>query len=337
MKELARPDALVPALAGIAAGLAFGAGFVVRQLRLPEPLLDVRLFANRMVSGALRVFLLAATALGGVYLLFTQYLQLVEGLSPLQAGLWALPGAALLVVVSAASPVLARRIRPGYLIAAGLAVQVVGYLMLTQVDASGGLPLLVSGFMVLYPAVAPSMALTTNLIVGSVPPHKAGAASGLATTCSDLGISLGIAIIGSIGAAVYRAQAGVALPTGLPPEAATASRDSIDGAVVAAQQLPDDLGDALLTPPARPSPAASTWLPSPPPRSPLGRPSSPSPDFATSPLLASRPRPKPERGSSDRAARQIPVVIHVRETGIALDDTRRVRYQVANDLVHSSD
>ncbi|WP_346155417.1 MFS transporter [Nonomuraea recticatena] len=248
VKELARPDALVPALAGIAAGLAFGAGFVVRQLRLPEPLLDVRLFANRMVSGALRVFLLAATALGGVYLLFTQYLQLVEGLSPLQAGLWALPGAALLVVVSAASPVLARRIRPGYLIAAGLAVQVVGYLMLTQVDASGGLPLLVSGFMVLYPAVAPSMALTTNLIVGSVPPHKAGAASGLATTCSDLGISLGIAIIGSIGAAVYRAQAGVALPTGLPPEAATASRDSIDGAVVAAQQLPDDLGDALLTP-----------------------------------------------------------------------------------------
>jgi DHA2 family multidrug resistance protein-like MFS transporter len=220
----------------------------VRALRLPEPLLDVRLFANRIISGALAVFLLAATALGGIYLLFTQYLQLVEGLSPLQAGLWVLPGAALLVVVSTASPVLVRRIRPGYLIAAGLAVQVAGYLMISQVSAVGGLPLLVAGFMVLYPAVAPSMALTTNLVVGSVPPNKAGAASGLATTCSDLGISLGIAVIGSIGAAVYRAQTGTTLPADLPPEAAAASRDSLDGAVSAAQQLPANLGDALLNP-----------------------------------------------------------------------------------------
>ncbi|SEH03805.1 MFS transporter, DHA2 family, multidrug resistance protein [Nonomuraea solani] len=248
VKELAKDDSLAVAVAGIVIGLAFGAWFVVRQLRLPEPLLDVRLFANRTVSGALAVFLLAATALGGVYLLFTQYLQLVEGLSPLQAGLWVLPGAALLVVVSTLSPALVRRIRPGYLIAAGLAVQVIGYLMLTQVGSTGGLPLLVAGFMVLYPAVAPSMALTTNLVVGSVPPQKAGAASGLATTCSDLGISLGIAIIGSIGAAVYRAEAAEALPSTLTPEAAATARESLDGAVSAAQGLPADLSSALLAP-----------------------------------------------------------------------------------------
>ncbi|TYB69256.1 MFS transporter [Nonomuraea sp. PA05] len=248
VKELARPDSLLPALAGIVAGLAFGAWFLVRQLRLPEPLLDVRLFANRTVSGALGVFLLAATALGGVYLLFTQYLQLVEGLSPLRAGLWVLPGAALLVVVSTLSPVLVRRVRPGHLIAAGLGVQVIGYLLLTQVDVAGGLPLLVVGFMVLYPAVAPSMALTTNLVVGSVPPQKAGAASGLATTCSDLGISLGIAVIGSIGAVVYRAQVSTAMSAGLPPEVAAAGRDSLDGAVSAAQALPADLAAAVLAP-----------------------------------------------------------------------------------------
>ncbi|MEU7864351.1 MFS transporter [Nonomuraea sp. NPDC049141] len=248
VKELAKDDGLVPALVSIAAGLAFGTWFVLRQLRLAEPLLDVRLFANRTVSGALGVFLLAATALGGIYLLFTQYLQLVEGLSPLQAGLWVLPGAALLVVVSTLSPVLVRRIRPGHLIAAGLAVQVIGYLMLTQVGATGGLPLLVAGFIVLYPAVAPSMALTTNLVVGSVPPQKAGAASGLATTCSDLGISLGIAILGSIAAAIYRGQVSAELPGGLPQEAAAASRDSLDGAVTAAQTLPGELAAAVLAP-----------------------------------------------------------------------------------------
>ncbi|MEU8251191.1 MFS transporter [Nonomuraea sp. NPDC048916] len=248
VKELAKDVAPTLPLASIAAGVAFGAWFVIRQLRLPEPLLDVRLFANRTISGALGVFLLAATALGGVYLLFTQHLQLVEGLSPLRAGLWVLPAAALLVLVSTLSPILVRRVRPGYLIAAGLAVQVIGYLMLTQVGSTGGLPLLVAGFMVLYPAVAPSMALTTDLVVGSVPPRKAGAASGLATTCSDLGISLGIAIIGSIGAAVYRAQVGGALPAGLPPEAAAAARDSLGGAVSAARELPAELGAAVLGP-----------------------------------------------------------------------------------------
>ncbi|WP_084959841.1 MFS transporter [Thermoactinospora rubra] len=248
VKELSKEQPLTLPLAAIAIGLVFGAWFVVRQLRQAEPLLDVRLFANPTISGALGVFLLAATALGGVYLLFTQHLQLVEGLSPLQAGLWVLPGAALLVVVSTLSPVLVRRMRPGFLIAAGLAVQVVGYLMLTQVGSVDGLPLLIAGFIVLYPAVAPSMALTTDLVVGSAPPQKAGAASGLATTCSDLGISLGIAIIGSVAAAVYRAEAGGALPAGLPPEAAAASRDSLGGAVSAAQHLPADLGAALLAP-----------------------------------------------------------------------------------------
>jgi MFS transporter, DHA2 family, multidrug resistance protein len=248
VKELSKDQALTLPLVSIAIGVAFGAWFVVRQLRLPEPLLDVRLFANRTISGALGVFLLAAIALGGVYLLFTQYLQLVEGLSPLRAGLWVLPAAALLVLVSTLSPVVVRRIRPGSLIAAGLAVQVIGYLMLTQVGSVGGLPLLIAGFMVLYPAVAPSMALTTDLVVGSVPPQKAGAASGLATTCSDLGISLGIAIIGSIGAAVYRAQVGGTLPADLPPEAAAASRDSLDGALSAAQGLPAELGAAVLGP-----------------------------------------------------------------------------------------
>jgi DHA2 family multidrug resistance protein-like MFS transporter len=248
VKELSKSEAVTVPLLSIAVGVAFGVWFVTRQLRLSEPLLDVRLFANRTVSGALGVFLLAAIALSGVYLLFTQYLQLVEGLSPLQAGLWILPAAALLVIVSTGSPILVRRVRPGSLIAVGLAVQVIGYLMLTQVGSAQGLPLLVAGFMVLYPAVAPSMVLTTDLVVGSVPPQKAGTASGLATTCSDLGISLGVAIIGSIGAAVYRNQIDGALPSGLPPEAATASGDSLDGAIAATETLPAELGAAVLEP-----------------------------------------------------------------------------------------
>jgi len=246
VKAVAGDGPLAASLGAIAAGLLFGVWFVVRQLRSSAPLLDVRLFAHRTIRGALLVFVLAATGLGGVYFLLTQYLQLVAGLSPLRTALSILPAALVLIVVSTLSPMLARRVRPGYVIAIGLAVQVVGYLMLTQVGSTSGLPLLIAGFIVLYPAVAPSMALTTNLVVGSVPPAKAGAASGLSTTASDLGISLGVAVVGTVGVATYRASLEDALPAGLPSAAGEVAAESIAGAVAAAGQLPAELGTALL-------------------------------------------------------------------------------------------
>lgn len=248
VKTLAKDDSLGVALGTIAAGIAFGAWFVVRQLKIDAPLLDVRLFANRTVSGALGVFILAAAGMGGVYLMFTQYLQLVAGLSPLRTALAILPAAVLLVGVSLMSPILARRVSPGVIIGAGLAVQVIGYLMLTQVESTAGLPLLIAGFIVLYPAVNPAMALTTDMIVGAVPPEKAGAASGLSTTANDLGISLGIALIGSIGVAVYRGEITDTLPGGLPEGTAAAARDSLDGAVSAAGKLSPDVATSVLEP-----------------------------------------------------------------------------------------
>ncbi|MGJ0184254.1 MFS transporter [Corynebacterium glyciniphilum] len=229
------------------AGVLIGLWFVIRQLRATQPLLDVRLFANRTVSGALAVFLLSAAALGGVYSLFTQYLQQVQGLSPLQAGLAILPAAAVLIVISTLSPVFARKFRPGHVIAIGLLTQVVGYILFTQLDAGTGLALVIASFVITYPGVAPSMALTTDLVVSSVPPEKAGGASGLATTANDLGISLGVAVIGSVGVAAYRGNIENTLPEGLPSDAATAASDSIDGALASSAQLPATLGEQLIT------------------------------------------------------------------------------------------
>jgi DHA2 family multidrug resistance protein-like MFS transporter len=246
VKALAKDESITVALGMIAVGLAFGVWFVQRQLRAAAPLLDVRLFANRTVSGALSVYILAALALGGMYLMFTQYLQLVADLSPLQTGLAILPAALVLVGVSMFTPILARRVRPGNIIAGGLAVQVIGYLMLTQVDSTAGLPLLIAGFIVLYPAVNPAMALTTDLVVGSVPPEKAGGASGLSTTANDLGLSLGVALIGSVGVAVYRGE--IELPATVPADVAAAAKDGIDGAVSAAGGLSPELSAAVLEP-----------------------------------------------------------------------------------------
>ena len=247
IKRFATQEPAGPSIGLLIAGALVGLWFVIRQLRAQQPLLDVRLFANRTVSGALAVFLLSAAALGGVYSLFTKYLQQVQGLSPMQAGLSILPAAAVLIVVSTLSPMLARKFRPGNVIAVGLLTQVVGYILFTQLDSGTGLALVIASFVVTYPGVAPSMALTTDLVVSSVPPEKAGGASGLATTVNDLGISLGVAVIGSIGITAYRSQINGSLPDELPPEAAAAAETGIDGAIAAAGQLPGNVGEALTT------------------------------------------------------------------------------------------
>ncbi|MFI0450772.1 MFS transporter [Actinomadura sp. 6N118] len=237
IKEFAKHGLNGTAIATAAVGLLFSVLFVRRQLKLANPLLDVRLFANRTFSGALGVFLFSAIALGGVYLLFTQYLQLVAGQSPLESGLWILPAALGLVAVSMLAPKIARKVRPAYVVGGGTLFSVAGYLVLTQVEASG-LTLLIIGFYLLYPGIAPTMALATGLVIGSAPPEKAGAASAVNSTASDLGVSLGIAILGSIGAAIYRSE--------MPADVPAAAADTLPGALAAAEDLPPAQASALV-------------------------------------------------------------------------------------------
>lgn len=245
IKHFAATSGLNQSVIAVGSGLLFGLFFVFRQLQAHKPLLDVRLFANRTISSALAVFVLSAAALGGTYFMFAQQLQLVAGLSPFEAGLAILPAALLLVVVAMTSPVIARRVKPGRVIAVGLGVQVVGYLLLTQVSATTGFATLIVIFVVLYPAVAPSMALTTDLVVGSVSPEKAGAASGLATTANDLGISIGIAVMGSIGLASYRASMIAQMPPGLSKEMTAQAAGSVEGGLSVARQFTGREGEQL--------------------------------------------------------------------------------------------
>jgi DHA2 family multidrug resistance protein-like MFS transporter len=95
--------------------------------------------------------------------------------------------------------------------------------------------------------LAPVFTATTDLIVGSAPPERAGAASGISETGAELGGALGIAILGSIGTAVYRAALADQLPQGVPSDAVAAARDTLGAAVEAAQELPAPLGGELLT------------------------------------------------------------------------------------------
>jgi MFS transporter, DHA2 family, multidrug resistance protein len=246
LKQLAQEGpGWAPALS-ILAGLALGVVFVRRQRALADPLLDLSLFRSPAFSAALTANTLDFFVSFAALLFIAQYLQLVVGLSPLQAGLWMLPSSLGFIAGSLLTPLLVRRARPAFVMAAGMVLAAVGFGLLTQVDGSTGLAVLVTGSVVFSLGSAPMTTLATDLMVGTAPPERAGAASGISETSSEFGGALGIAILGVIGTAVYRSQLPDAVPAAVPSTAAAASRDSLGGAVVTASQLPDQLGAALL-------------------------------------------------------------------------------------------
>jgi DHA2 family multidrug resistance protein-like MFS transporter len=246
LKDIAQDGLGLPAVLAILAGLGVAVAFVVRQRRLANPMIDLRLFTRTRFNAALAINFLAIFVVVGYFLFVAQYLQLVLGLSPLEAGLWSLPEAFAFIIGSQLAPRALRQVRPAYVIGGGLAVAAVGLGVLTQVGVSGGLVPLVTGSVIISLGLAPVFGLTTELIVGSAPPEQAGAASGISETGAELGGALGLALMGSLGVAIYRSQLADQLPAGVPAEAAAAARDTLGSAVEVAGQLPGQLGAALL-------------------------------------------------------------------------------------------
>ncbi len=230
----------------IGAGAALGALFVRRQLAIPDPLIDVRLFGERRFRAAVIVMTVGIAVTAGVYLFVTNYLQQVVELSPLQAGLWLLPPSGAMIITSLLGAALARRFAAGRIVAVSLLTSAVGFVVLTQLTATSGLPLVVLGIVVVYLGQGPIMALSTDLIVGSAPPRKAGAASALSETSTELGLALGVAVLASIGTAVYRQHIGARLPHTLPPDLALAAREGHSQAAAVSAELPRAVGADLL-------------------------------------------------------------------------------------------
>jgi MFS transporter, DHA2 family, multidrug resistance protein len=235
----------LPALA-ILAGLLAGLAFVRRQTTLTDPLIDLRLFRIPAFSASLAVYTLGILVLFGAFMFIFQYLQLVLNMSPLEAGLWTLPAFGGFIVGSMVAPLIVRRARPAWVMAGGLAFAAVGFALLTQVEGDSGLALIVAGSLVFSLGLAPLFTLTNDLILEAAPPERAGAASGISETGAELGGALSIAILGSIGTAVYRSEIDGGIPAAVPPEEEQAARDTLGGAVAAGDDLPTPLATQLL-------------------------------------------------------------------------------------------
>jgi DHA2 family multidrug resistance protein-like MFS transporter len=231
-----------PALV-IVTGLGVGAAFLRRQTRLADPLIDLDLFRIRTFSAGLAANTMGFFAAFGLFLLVSQYLQIVLGLSPLEAGLWSLPSSAGFIAGAMVVPMLLHGVRPAYVIGSGLALASMGFVLISQAD---GLDLVVAGSVVFSLGLSPVAGMATELIVGAAPPERSGAASAISETSSEFGGALGIAMLGSIGTAVYRDQMQDAVPAGVPGAAAETARETAGGAATASEELPHGLATALL-------------------------------------------------------------------------------------------
>ncbi|MFE5603550.1 MFS transporter [Streptomyces coelicoflavus] len=230
------------AWATLGAGLLGAAalyGFVRRQLTMPVPLLDMRLFRNRGFSGAVLADLLTILGLSGLVFFLSQYLQLVQGRRPFEAGLAELPAAVGAVVAGLIAGRAARRFSVRAVVSGGLAAVGLALAALTVIGQHTGYPLLGTALLVVGLGAGFAFTVTADVILSSVPGEQAGAASAVSETAYELGAALGIAVLGSIVTGVYRDFTG---PAGTPE----AAHESLGGAVEAAAHLPGPTGQALL-------------------------------------------------------------------------------------------
>lgn len=237
VKTIAEHGITLAAVAAIAAGAVAGVWFVRRQQRLEHPLIDVRLFRLRSFSASLATnFTIVFSMISALFLL-TQYLQLVLGFSPMQAGLLLLPGMAVSVVTGLFAVRLSERIGMGPTIIGGLAFVIAGFAAMTLIGVDSGAAVVAVAFALIGGGSGLAQTVTNDAILAAAPADRAGAASAISETAYELGGAMGVALLGSLATGIYRAELG---------DAPAAAAETLGEAAHVAATLPAEAGDALM-------------------------------------------------------------------------------------------
>lgn len=241
LKHLATVGLDTYAIVGMLIGLLMGIAFVRHQLRLEDPLLDLRLFDSSAFSVSITVNLVSLGALIGFLFFATQLLQLVLGLSPIAASLILVPGQVCAVAAGLAIVPIAQRVAPDVVIPACLCVAAGAFAVMALFTATA---LIVAvAFVLLNTAVAAITSVSNDLVLSAVPAEKAGSASSASETAYEVGVVLGTTLVGGAVAAWYRST--LMLPEGVE-DGAAALAATLGGAHSIAQDLPADVGMGLV-------------------------------------------------------------------------------------------
>ena len=230
--------------ASVVAAVLLGIGFVIRETRTRYPLVDFAFFKRARFSTGAAAISLAFFAMAGLLFGTTQYLQFVQGYTPLEAGIRFLPAALGLMVGAIGSETLARRYGTTKVVSGGMVLlaATLPVVLFWEVDTpywAVGAAIAVIGF-----AAANIFAPATEAVMGAVPEEKAGIGSAINDLTRLMATALGIAVIGSVMNSIYSSRVAAAV-TALPAEAAAAAKDSVGAALQIAASLPGDSGEAL--------------------------------------------------------------------------------------------
>ncbi len=218
--------------------------FVAWELRVDEPMLDMRFFRNPAFSTGTGGMILVFLAMFGVMFLVTQYFQLVLGYSPLSSALRMLPMAPIMIIVAPMTPRLSRKFGAHRVVALGMVFVTIGLLMFRALGLHTPYLYVLASFIPLVSGIALTMSPMTAAIMGAVPARRAGAGSAMNDATRELGAALGVAVLGSVAASHY--ASGVSKLVGaLPAAQRAAAETSLAGALETASRLPAAAGHAL--------------------------------------------------------------------------------------------
>jgi EmrB/QacA subfamily drug resistance transporter len=218
--------------------------FVMWELHVDEPMLDVRFFRNPSFSTGSGGMVLVFLSMFGVMFLMTQYFQLVLGYSPLSAAIRLLPMAPIMIIVAPLTPKLTARFGAHRTVAFGMGSICFGMLLFHRIGLHTPYWYILLCLIPLVSGMALSMAPMTAAIMSAVPARRAGAGSAMNDATRELGAAFGVAVLGSLAASKYSnvLRGGV---DHLSASASHAAHASIAGALGVARGLAPAARDAL--------------------------------------------------------------------------------------------
>lgn len=245
VKTLAEGDAPGKAVATFVAGLVLLVLFVVRQLRMPLPMINVRLFRVRAFTGAVVTNFLSVFALVGAMFALTQFLQLVAGLSIIESALWMLPQAVVSAGAGFVAAALVKRLPTSLIVAIGMLVTAGGFAILLTLTPDSEPWVIAVALSLVGLGAGVGLTLTNDIIMSSVRPEESGQAAAISNTGYEVGTSFGIAVLGSVLLGFYRTNLEDSVPAGLPGDMLSAAKETLAAALLYAEQLPGEIGAAL--------------------------------------------------------------------------------------------
>jgi EmrB/QacA subfamily drug resistance transporter len=235
-------------LGGFTGGAALLGLFVVRELRVANPMLPVRIFRNLRFTAASVSVTAAFFALFGFIFLVTQYFQFVRGYTPLEAGVRTVPFALAVAVGSVLGARVVERVGTTRVVAAGLASMTLGFVWVSFSTPATSYGWIVLQMLLMGGGLGLTSAPATESIMGSLPVDKAGVGSAVNDTTRELGGTLGVAVVGSVFNSLYASSlAGSAIADQVPAPVTDAARESVGAAYAVAGSLGDAAGPWIST------------------------------------------------------------------------------------------